>query len=91
MPTKTFSFERFGREDDTWNIEIDGNPGVMLVARALHVWTTCQPGEVSVSDVTTAFRLPPSMVVEAVEAHPWMLLVGPRDDFRRLMIEHDGE
>ena len=77
-------------DPDAWDTET-GKPGIMLFSSALQVWALQQPERVSVSQASEAFKVPPQAIVEAVEEHCWMLLVGTEDDFDKLYIEHDGE
>lgn len=67
-----------------------GRPGLGLVAISLQFYSV-QNYPCSVAQVATAFKMKAEDVVAAVEDHPWMYVHGPRDDFSRLMIEHDGE
>lgn len=75
---------------EVWDTET-GKPGVVLFSNALQVWAVMQKGEVSVRAAATAFNVDPVMIVGAVKSHAWMFMTGPRDDFDRLMIEHEGE
>mgnify|MGYP000893522139 CR=1 FL=1 len=79
-----------GSDDEGWDTET-GKPGVVLFANALQVWSALQTGDVTVRSAATAFNVAPAMVVAAVKSHAWMFLTGPRDDYDRLKIEHEGE
>lgn len=87
---RPFSFDNWAEEADGWDTET-GAPGIILFGDALQVWSISQNHPVSVADAARAFNISPARIVEAVEDHHWMLLVGPRHDYERLMIEHDGE
>lgn len=75
---------------EMWDSET-GKPGIILFANAVQVWAVLQEGDVSVSRAATAFNVLPAMIVAAVKSHAWMFLTGPRDDFDKLLIEHEGE
>jgi hypothetical protein len=84
----------FGRDDDTWNHEDDGKIGVSLFGNAIQVWATfnTKAGLVAtVGGAALAFSVEPQMVIEAVNAHYWMFITGPDDDFTKMHIEHEGE
>lgn len=87
----TYAIERWGAEDDTWNLETGHHPGIHLVANAIQAWACFQEGPTSVADAARVFNIEPIRVIEAIEAHYWMFLEGPRDDYTHLMIEHEGE
>lgn len=77
-------------EDYQWNEET-GKPGKGMLGQAVQVWSVCQVEPTSVRQAATVFNLQPTDIIEAVEAHYWMFLTGPSDDYDRLMIEHEGE
>lgn len=87
------------RQFDTWNEDDPmawdhdtGAPGLHLFAGAVQVWSVMQDRPTSVAEAAMTFNVEPCRIVEAVEdGHYWMYLSGPRDDFARLMIEHEGE
>lgn len=83
-------FDKWAADDEAWDTET-GAPGIVLFGNALQVWSLMQRHPVSVADASRAFNLSAARIIEAVEDHYWMLLTGPRDDYERLMIEHDGE
>lgn len=87
----TYSIERWGAEDDSWNLETGGHPGIGLVANAIGVWTSFQQRPSSVAEVARVFNIDPIRVIEAVEQHAWMFLQGPQDDYTRRMIKLEGE
>jgi hypothetical protein len=87
----TFQIERWGAEDDSWNLETGGHPGIALVANAIGVWTSFQERPASVAEAARVFNIEASRVIEAVEFHAWMFLEGPTDDDTRRMIKLEGE
>jgi len=87
----TYAIERWGGEDDSWNLETGGHPGIALVGNAIQVWAAFQDNSPSVAQAAASFNLEAIRVIEAVEAHYWMFLEGPRDDYTRLMIQQEGE
>lgn len=88
--SELYDFEEFASDEDGWNHET-GAPSRFIFGSAIQCWTIMQNAPTSVADAARAFNCPPSRVIEAVEEHPWMVLLGPRDDFARLMILHEGE
>lgn len=80
----------FGDLDHEWDHRT-GRPGIGLFSDALQVWAVLQERRVSVAEAAAAFKVPGAAIVRAVENHYWMDLTGPRDDYARLMIEHEGE
>ena len=86
-----YSFIAFGAEDFGWDTDSTGRPGVGLVGTALSVWTTCQGRPVTVREAADAFRLPLSMILEAVDQHIWMYLDHQGASAAEALICHDGE
>jgi hypothetical protein len=84
------TFNRWAAEDDRWDQDT-GAPGISLFGNAVQVWSTMQSEAVSVAAAARAFNVEPSRIIEAVNAHYWMFLSGPEDDYARLMIEDEGE
>lgn len=85
--------EFFGRDDDAWDHDT-GKPGIQLFANAVQVWaiSNANAGRPSnVAAAAAAFAVEPMMIVKAVDAHYWMFLSGPDDDFTKMLIEHEGE
>ncbi|MXN51856.1 hypothetical protein GR158_12060 [Shinella sp. AETb1-6] len=85
--------EYFGHDDDAWD-QNTGKPGIQLFANAVQVWafSNANAGQPSnVAAAASAFAVEPLMIKLAVEAHYWMYLSGPDDDFTKLQIEHEGE
>lgn len=99
--TKPLSEQRhpfFGPNEDDWNLHLGidsddhGKPGVGVVASAISVWASLQPETATVGEAATAFHMPAEAVVQCVEYHPWMYLVGDeKTALEALVIEHDGE
>lgn len=92
MPGKLWEFpdwadpESCGWDHDT------GAPTISHFSNALQVWSMAQDRPCSVAEAAMTFNIAPRRIIEAVEHHGWMLLVGdPKGDVRQLMIEHDGE
>ena len=85
-------FTEFAKsEDDEWDQET-GAPSIGLFGRALQCWSVCQARErVTVAEAAAAFNVEPRLIIEAAEDHYWMFLTGPRDDYTKLIIEHEGE
>lgn len=86
--------EFFGRDDETWNHEDDGKMGISLFGNAVQVWATLTANAgkpTAVSDAAAAFSVDPLTIIEAVNAHYWMFISGPDDDFTKMQIEHEGE
>ncbi|KPF84490.1 hypothetical protein IP70_15815 [alpha proteobacterium AAP38] len=83
-------FTEFGTEDEGWDIDGNGGPGIGLTAKAVQVWAVCQPVQSTIGDAATAFNLPLAMIAQAVEYHPYMYLDGPADN-PATAIGHDGE
>lgn len=69
----------FGGETDGWNIgeEGSGKVGIGTFSAAIQVWSIHQCKPTCVAAAAEAFNVPPAMVIEAVEWHPWMFLSGP--------------
>ena len=73
---------------------IDGKIGVSLFGNAIQVWAMLNANagkHSSVADAAAAFSVEPLMIIEAVNAHYWMFITGPDDDFTKMQIEHEGE
>lgn len=87
----TFLIERWGIEDESWNLETGGHPGIALVANAIGVWCSFQERPTSVAETARVFNIDPSRIIEAVEFHAWMFLAGPEDDLTRRIIKLEGE
>jgi hypothetical protein len=78
-------------DETSWDMRT-GAPGIILVANAIQVWSSFQPGEkASVAEAARAFNIEPIKVIEACDSHHYLYLEGPRDDYARLFIGHDGE
>ena len=86
-----FDFDQWADEPSHWNQET-GAPGMQYFGNAIQVWAVFQNRiNVSVADAAAAFNCDPARIIEAVEEQGWMDVEGPRDDFTRLIIVHDGE
>jgi len=85
-----FKFDAWADDAHGWDYQT-GAPGIGLFGNTVQVWSVLQPEPVTVGDVVRAFSVRTRMVVEAIEAHPWMLLAG--DPTRPVFqtIEHDGD
>lgn len=85
-------FKKFASDDHAgWDQET-GEPTIMHFANAVQVWAICQDKPQSVADAAKAFNVEPALVIQAIEdGNAWMFLTGPRDDYGKLIIEHDGE
>jgi hypothetical protein len=84
----------FGHDDDSWNHEDDGKIGVSLFGNAVQVWAMFNANSgrpTTVAAASDAFFVSPLMIIEAVNAHSWMFITGPDDDFTKMQIEHEGE
>lgn len=83
----------FGKDDDGWDVGDTGQVGISLFGNAIQVWSAFQQrnDDVTIAEAAVAFRCTPQMVRAAVDAHPWMFVAGPDDDFSKQTIEHDGE
>jgi hypothetical protein len=58
---------------------------------ALSCWVWMQQRDVTVAEAANVFNITPEIVVEAVNAHPWMFLAGAEGAGPELQfIEHDG-
>lgn len=86
----TFEIERWPEDEYEWDHET-GTPGLAYFANAVQVWAFLQQRDVSVAEAARVFNVEPVRIVEAVDDHYWMDLDGPRDDYTRLMICHEGE
>lgn len=76
---------------DGWDQDT-GKPGLGLVGKAIQFWSISNwKSKPSVATAAATFNMKAEDVIAAVEDHPWMYLVGPRDDHSKLLIEHDGE
>src|SRR3546814_2832621 len=72
----TFNFADWAEDENGWNQET-GAPGIMKFAGAVQMWAWAQArSHVTVREAAQAFNCDPGRIVEAVEAHPWMLLTG---------------
>lgn len=87
---KRYDWETWSEQIDEWDQET-GAPGIIQLGSAIQLWGLFQNRPASVADAAAAFNCDPARVIEAVEEHWWTYLDGPRDDYSRLMIEHDGE
>jgi hypothetical protein len=87
---KLFDFDEWGADPFEFDQE-KGVPGINLFANALQVWGWCQNHTASVAEASSAFNVAPQRIIEAVEFHNWLFLTGPREDYSKLIIEHDGE
>lgn len=67
-----------------------GLPAIDVVANAIQFWAT-RRDNATVADAAAAFNADPRMVIAAVDWHYAMFLSGPRDDYSKLIIEHEGE
>lgn len=85
-----YPIERWAADEEVWDHET-GAPSITHFGNALQVWSVLQNRSTSVADAAEAFNVAPGRIIEAVEESGWMYLAGPQDDYRRLMIEHDGE
>lgn len=79
-----FTYKGFAPDEDGFGEQGD-TIGISMFSAALQVWSWAQPGgSPTIDEAAEAFRCPVSMIVQAVEHHPWMLISKGR-------IEHDGE
>lgn len=85
-----YEWSEWAADSDGWDPD-PGAPGLYHFSGAVQTWSVMQNRPTSVADAAAAFNVAPTRIIEAAENNHWMLLVGPRDDFTRLMIEHDGE
>lgn len=76
--------------DHEWDPE-NFRIGIIQFADAIQVYSLSQPQQTSLAEVCRIFRCDRQKVIEAVDAHPWMLWSGPDDLDTMRMIEHDGE
>lgn len=65
--------------------------GIVITGNAIQLWATRQTDVVSVADAMKVFNMPGHKIIEAVDAHYWMFLAGPRDLYSKLMIHLEGE
>lgn len=77
-------FTDFWNEEDGWDLDDTGLPGVILFAHAIQVWESCQDGNQTVAQAAAAFNVDEALIRRAVEAHSWMYLEGD-------VIMHKGE
>lgn len=78
-------------DDLTWDQDT-GAPTKMHFGNAIQVWAFMQDDPVvTVASAATTFNVPGARIIEAVEDHPYMVIVGPHDDYTKATIEHDGE
>jgi hypothetical protein len=84
--------ERYGRdffvgEDDEAGIPWDN------FLTALQVWSFLRPSDerATVQEAADQFDVTTDVIRQAVNEHPWMLLMGPDDDPTKQQIDHDGE
>lgn len=73
-----------------WDNET-GKPGLGIFSNAVQVWSVRNFSTSTVAAAAEAFKVEPEIILAAVEAHPWMYLSGPGDDYSKLKIEHEGE
>lgn len=91
--------DRFGADDHSWNVgeschgDDSGRPGVMIFAQALQVWSSLQADtlNITVRQTADAFFVTPALIVQAVDAHPWMCWERTAGDVETWVIGHDGE
>jgi hypothetical protein len=55
---------------------------------AIQVWSLLNAGETTIDTASTVLRSPPSVILQAVEEHPWMYLETRHGS---LCIGHDGD
>lgn len=74
-----------------WDHET-GAPSPDHLANAIQVWSVLQGRKTSVAEAARAFNVAPRHVIEVIDReYGWMSLIGPRDDLKNLIIEHEGE
>lgn len=98
MPLSELRHPFLGPTEDDWNLDLPmgdvdyGKPGVGVVAEAVSVWTCLQDKPVMLGDVAASFRMPVEAVVQCVDWHPWMYLIGDENTpLDQLVIEHEHE
>ena len=75
MTAPTPLYTAWGRDDDGFDIDGDGAPGVGMAANAIAVWSVLQNRErVTVGETAAAFNIPPKMAADAVLNGYWMAL-----------------
>lgn len=83
----------FGHDVAGWDHDT-GKPGIQTFGNAVQVWAVLNAEANRPSTIAAAaeaFAVSPQMVFEAVDAHYWMFIEGPHDDFTKMRIEHEGE
>jgi hypothetical protein len=99
-PRKKLFRPKWNDDDEgNWNPDT-GAIGIMLFANSVQVWSAAQMRETSVAEAAGVFNCDPRIIIEAVEAHPWLFFAGRSsaepsfatdDDYSKLFIEHEGE
>jgi len=91
LPPKRYHWEEWSDDEYGWNSDT-GAPGIVQFASAVSTWACMQRRPVSVAEAASVFNVDPVRVEQAMDEGVHMtFLTGPRDDFSKLMIEHDGE
>lgn len=85
-----YDWDDWASNDMEWDADT-GAPGLTSFGNAVQKWSVMQCRRTSVAEAARTFNCLPSRIVEAIDAHPWMFVEGPDDDFEKLMIEHEGE
>lgn len=84
-------WDRWADDDDGWD-PATGAPSKAHFAGAIQVWSALNDHETSVADAARVFNCDPARIIEVIdEGYAWMYLTGPRDDYERLIIQHEGE
>jgi len=84
--------DRFGANNDDWNHDADGYPGIGLIANAISTWSALQERTtVTVGEAALTFFIKPELVVQAIEFHYWMCWDKQDGPIETWVIGHDGE
>lgn len=91
LPPSRYDWDDWSESKHGWDSDT-GAPGILHFASAVSTWVWMQQRPISVAEAAATFNVDPARVVEAMDEGVHLtFLSGPRDDFAKLMIEHDGE
>ena len=87
-----YDWDQWSEDDARWDTDT-GAPGKLMLWRAIQVWSLMQNRPTSIADAAAAFNCDGLRIIEAIDGLQsyYMYLSGPRDDWKLLLIEHDGE
>ncbi len=90
MTEGPYIIEDWCQDGNLWDHDT-GAPGIDLFSRAIQVWSVCQNRDgITIAEAALAFNVIPERIVEAIEHHPWMDVIGT-GDIKSRVIWNEGE